>query len=57
MASRIEHATAAEKNLANVKPGTDLEVAMVVIEVAKVHATLALAAAMSEIAQNLYKVH
>ena len=60
MASRTEHAAAAEKALSNVKPGLEVDVAMVVIEVAKVQATLALAAAITEaahdIANNLYKI-
>ena len=56
MASREQHAAAAEKNMANIKPGLEIDACMVVVETAKVQATLAVAAALSEIAQNLWRI-
>jgi hypothetical protein len=56
MASRTQHAVAAEQALSNVKAGVEVDTAMVAVEVAKVQATLAVAAALSEIAQHLYKI-
>jgi hypothetical protein len=47
---------AAEQALSNVKAGVEVDTAMVAVEVAKVQATLAVAAALSEIAQHLYKI-
>lgn len=56
MANREQHAAAAEKSLSHVRSGMEVDVAMVAVEAAKVQATLALAAAVSEIAQNLYRI-
>ena len=57
MASREQHAAAAERAIeSNVKPGVEVDIAMVAIEVAKVQATLAMAAALSEIATKLHTI-
>ena len=55
MANREEHAASAEVRLKQAER-RDIDGAMISIESAKVEATLALAAAISEIAQNLWRI-
>lgn len=60
MASRVEHSAAAERGLSELKPGLEVDVAMVAVEAAKVQAMLALAAAIDgaahTLASNFYRI-